>query len=236
MGLEGSPEPPRSARGRFEAAPGPVGKHLLGDRPGGAGPAPAPSRVCAGWARPREPGGRQAPQAYPATYRATKHVYAAEELPPLAAGDRFYERLLLVAFPKKLPSEDLVPERKLQEERDGILQWAMRGLRRVLGSEGFPCGRGPKETRQRWDALSGPIGRLKAGLLKVTGDPQDVIRKEDLYSTYKEFCRRENVFAETKDTLTRTLTEDPQIEARKRVPTSGADQVPCYVGVRWRES
>ena len=124
-------------------------------------------------------------KAYPATYRVTKHVYAAEELPPLAASDQFYERILLVAFPKKLPSQDLVPEGKLEAERDGILQWAMGGLRRVLGSEGFPSGQGPKETRQRWDALSGLIGRLKAGLLKVTGDPQDVIRKEDLYSTYK---------------------------------------------------
>jgi phage/plasmid-associated DNA primase len=129
-----------------------------------------------------------------------------------------------------------VPEGKIQAERDGILQWATGGLRRVLGSEGFPCGRGPKETRQRWDALSGPIGRLKAGLLKVTGDPQDTVRKDNLYSTYREFCQKEGVLAETKDQFTRTLTNDPQIEARKRVPTSGADQVPCYVGVRWRES
>ena len=175
-------------------------------------------------------------KAYPATYRATKHVYAAEELPPLAASDQFYERILLVAFPKKLPSEDLVPEGKLQAERDGILQWATKGLRRVLGNEKFSSGRGPKETRQRWDALSGPIGRLKAGLLKVTGDPQDTVRKDNLYSTYREFCQKEGVLAETKDQFTRTLTNDPQIEARKRVPTSGADQVPCYVGVRWRES
>jgi phage/plasmid-associated DNA primase len=173
---------------------------------------------------------------YPVAYRAAKHVYATEELTPLAAGDRFFERVLVAAFPEKLPAEDLVSKGTLRAERDGILKWAVEGLRRVAGADEFPSGRGPEETRRRWDSLSGPIGRLKAVLLEVTGDPQDVVRKDALYSKYREFCRKEGIFAETKETFTQTLTQDPKIEAKRRVPEPGADQVYSYVGVRWRRS
>jgi len=237
LGWVSSVSPSRLARrgGTSKQLRGPWANVCSGIDPEALARLPLLRAFAAGGPGLESPEALQRQQAHPVPYRATKHVYAAEELPPLPAGDLFYERVLLVAFPRKLPAEDLVAEDKLKAERDGILQWAMEGLRRVRGSEAFPSGRGPTETRQRWDALSGPIGRLKAGLLKVTGDPQDLIRKEDLYSIYKEFCGQENIFAETKGTFTSTLTQDPRIEARKRVPTSGADQVPCYVGVRWRE-
>ncbi|MCS4178668.1 phage/plasmid-associated DNA primase [Salinibacter ruber] len=178
--------------------------------------------------------------------KATKHVYATGELPPLAAGDQFFRRLLLVPFPKKVSAEDIAPvgtdcglRQKLLEERDGILQWAAEGLRRVLRAwadgEGFPSARSAEKTRRRWESLSGPIGRFKADRLEVTGDPQDTVPKERLYSAYRKFCRQERVFAETKTQLTQTLTEDPLIETRRRTIKRGGDQVPCYVGVKLRD-
>jgi phage/plasmid-associated DNA primase len=192
------------------------------------------------------------------SHRTTKHVYATGGLPPLAAGDQFFRRILLVSFPKKLspsgsgpggtdPSlrrklleekllEEKLLEEKLLEERDGILQWAAEGLRRVLRAqadgEGFPSARPAEKTRKRWESLSGPIGRFKAARLEVTGDPQDVVSKERLYRIYKKFCQQERVFAETKTEFTQTLTEDPRGEAKRRTLQSGGNQVPCYVGVK----
>ena len=123
--------------------------------------------------------------------------------------------------------------------RSGILQWAAEGLRRVLRAwadgEGFPSARSAEKTRRRWESLSGPIGRFKADRLEVTGDPQDTVPKERLYSAYRKFCRQERVFAETKTQLTQTLTEDPLIETRRRTIKRGGDQVPCYVGVKLRD-
>jgi putative DNA primase/helicase len=184
------------------------------------------------------------------SHRTTKHVYATGELPPLAAGDQFFRRVLLVSFPKKLSALSSRPggtdpglrpqlfEEKLLKERDGIFQWAAEGLGRVLQAwadgEGFPSARSAKKTRRRWESLSGPIGRFKAApaRLEVTGDPQDVVSKEQLYRTYKKFCRQEKVFAETKTEFTQTLTEDPRVKAKRRTLQSGGSQVPCYVGVK----
>lgn len=116
------------------------------------------------------------------------------------------------------------------------MQWALEGLRRVLRSaragEGFPSGLPAEATRRRWDHLGGPIGRFKEAFLEVTGAPEDVIVKADLYEAYRGFCQREGVLAKLIDSFTPALTEDPLISDDKRTPESGADQARCYIGVR----
>jgi phage/plasmid-associated DNA primase len=167
-----------------------------------------------------------------------KHIYGASELPPISAPDAFYRRLLFVPFPNRLPPEDRGPDtaQQLKKEQDGILQWAIEGLHRLIEQGGFSVGRSPKVTRQWWEALGGPIRRYKTGVLEVTGEPDDVVRKEQLYQAFKSYCREERISIPTKQEFTETLTEDPQIEASRRTPEPGADQVPCYVGVRSRAS
>ena len=124
--------------------------------------------------------------------------------------------------------------RALWEERAGILQWALEGLRRVLRSaragEGLPSGRPAEATRRRWERLGGPIGRFKEAYLEVTGSPEDVIVKARLYEAYRGFCQREGVLAKTIDSFTPALTEDPLIGGDRRTPEPGADQVRCYIG------
>jgi putative DNA primase/helicase len=179
---------------------------------------------------------RAAKQSNQQAQRATKHVYGVRELPALPVGEAFFRRVLLVRFPKRLSASDRPDFKRLRsEERDGILHWAVDGLQRVLESGGFPSGRGAETTRERWQAFSGPIGRFKAGILEVTGDPQDVVDKRAVYNAYREFCKDEGILADTIDQFTRTLTDDPRIESAKRVPQPGEDQVRCYVGVRPRE-
>ena len=165
-----------------------------------------------------------------------KHIYSVGGLPPLAAGDPFFQKVLLAACPETLGAEERGPglRRALWEERGGILQWALEGLRRVLQSaragEGLPSGRPAEATRRRWERLGGPIGRFKEAYLKVTGAPEDVIVKARLYEAYRGFCKREGVLAKMIDSFTPALTEDPLNGGDRRTPEPGADQVPCYIG------
>ena len=78
-----------------------------------------------------------------------KHIYGASELPPISAPDAFYRRLLFVPFPNRLPPEDRGPDtaQQLKKEQDGILQWAIEGLHRLIEQGGFSVGRSPKVTR-----------------------------------------------------------------------------------------
>jgi phage/plasmid-associated DNA primase len=193
----------------------------------------------AGTPRYSDPEQIQEARQGPSPRRVAKHIYTASDLPPLSAGDPFFRRILLGCFPETLsPSEIPTPE-ELRAERDGILQWALEGLKRVLDSHasgsGFPSGRGLEMTRRLWEDFSAPIGRFKAARLEVTGDAQDVVPKDIVHPAYERFCDKEGVLAEKKNKLTRTLTDDPRIDKAPRTPDSHADQVPCYVGVRMRD-
>ena len=167
---------------------------------------------------------------------AKQHIYSVSGLPPLAAGDPLFRRVLLVSCPETLGARErgLRLRRALWEERAGILQWALEGLRRVLRSaragEGFPSGRPAEATRRRWERLGGPIGRFKEAYLKVTGAPEDLVVKRRLHEAYRGFCQREGVLAKMIDRFTPALTEDPLISDDKRTPESGADQARCYIG------
>jgi len=168
-----------------------------------------------------------------------KHLYSANRLPDVSIDDdAFYRRILLVSFPQTIPKEDRLNrtdlEEQLESELDGILQWAVEGLRRVLDNNGFTHDLAPADARRKWEEHSSSIGRFKASALKVTGNSQDVEAKQDVYTTYTEFCQQQGLSTETQQELTRTLKRDPRITDAKRTPESWDTQTRCYVGVQIR--
>jgi putative DNA primase/helicase len=172
------------------------------------------------------------------TIRPTaKHVYAANQLPEASIDDdAFYRRILLVSFPETIPVEERknrsVLDRRLEDEADGILRWAVKGLLRLLHNNGFTHDRSPKETRRRWEQYASSVGQFKASSMEVTGDNDDVVSKEEAYDAYSKFCEQQGLSTESKQELTRILKRDPQITDKHRTPEPGEGQTRCYVGVQ----
>ncbi|MCS3782683.1 DNA primase family protein [Salinibacter ruber] len=166
-----------------------------------------------------------------------KHIYAANQLPEASTDDdAFYRRVLLISFPETIPKEERenrsVLDRRLEDERDGILRWAVKGLLRLLHDNGFTHDRSPKETRRRWEEYTSSVGQFKASSMEVTGDTDDVVSKDEAYIAYSKFCKQQGLSTESKQELTRILKRDPQITDKHRTPVPGEGQTRCYVGVR----
>lgn len=162
-----------------------------------------------------------------------KHFYSANQLPEIKIDDdAFFRRVLIVAFPKTVPREERDPNlpNQLKMEIDGILRWAVEGLCRLLGNEGFTRDQKPKETRRLWDEHASSIGQFKVRRLEVTGHSQDVEAKHGVYQAYTDFCMENGLPTETQQKLTRVLKRDPRIGQAKRKP-EGSERVECYVGV-----
>lgn len=76
----------------------------------------------------------------PFTFRSTaRFLFSCNEM-PRNYGDRsegFYRRLVIIPFTKAIPESKRDPDirSKLAKERDGILMWALEGLRRLIGNE-----------------------------------------------------------------------------------------------------
>lgn len=167
-----------------------------------------------------------------------KHLYSANRLPDVKIDDdAFYRRILLVSFPRTIPREDRIPDlgNRLQDELDGVLSWAVNGLRRIVENKGFTHDLAPQDSRRKWEEHSSSIGRFKALALNVTGNPEHVEAKQDVFSTYAQFCEDRGLSAESQRKLTSTLKGDPRITDGKRTPQPHGDQVRCYIGVQLPE-
>ena len=76
----------------------------------------------------------------PFTFRSTaRFLFSCNEM-PRNYGDRsegFYRRLVIIPFTKAIPEDKRDPDirGKLAEERDGILMWALEGLRRLIRND-----------------------------------------------------------------------------------------------------
>lgn len=173
------------------------------------------------------------------SYRPTaKHIYSANQLPDVNIDDdAFYRRILLVSFPQTIPKDQRIQrdklDRKLDQEKDAILRWAVEGLQRLMRNSGFTNDLSPAATRRRWEGRSSSIGRFKAAMLDVTGDNGDIEVKDRLYSFYSEFCEENGLSQEGKQTLTSTLKKDPKIDDAQRTPRGAPKQFRCYTGVRY---
>jgi phage/plasmid-associated DNA primase len=188
-------------------------------------------------------GGRE---EQPVPRRAAKHVYTADSLPEIYPGESFFRRIELVSFSEERAPEKPWPKfaKDLEAERDGILRWAIEGLRRLLREEGFSLGdpsdspgRSPEKTRAVWESHGDSISRFKAEQLEVTGDRQrHFVPKEKTYEAYRRFCQAQGLRPiEKKRALTRRLKGDSRIDDGKRTPEGHDGQKRCYEGVALRE-
>lgn len=165
-----------------------------------------------------------------------KHLYSANRLPSLEIDDdAFFRRVLIVGFPSTVPKPDRDPSLpgRLKGELDGVLQWAVEGLRRLREQEEFTGDLPPDETRHLWNQWSSSVGRFKAAALKITGSDEDYRAKSDIYSAYKAYCEKAGLSAESQQVLTKSLKRDSRIsDSQRRI---GGSKKRVYVGLRLRE-
>jgi P4 family phage/plasmid primase-like protien len=168
----------------------------------------------------------------------TKHLYSANQLPEIKIDDdAFFRRVLIIPFPRTVPKEERIPSLadKLKLEANGILRWAVEGLKRLLKNQEFTGDLSPSETRRLWEEHASSIGKFKIRRLNVTGRDEDAVAKEDLYSAYAEFCMEKGLAAESQQKLTRVLKRDPKIGDADRTPPGWDQQTSCYTGVQVSE-
>lgn len=113
-----------------------------------------------------------------------KFMFATNEVPSVADADQaFYNRLLFVRFPNTVDPEDQDPDLddKLQAEAQGILNWMLDGLDRLLDQKAFTGERAINDKKELCDAFGGILDRFTHNALMITGSEDDVVAKSDLH-------------------------------------------------------
>jgi putative DNA primase/helicase len=107
--------------------------------------------------------------------------------------DGFYRRLLIIRFDKSVPQERRDPNlrEKVAAERDGILAWALDGLRRLIAnSYVFSETERTRDELTKYKTECNSVLMFVSETCKVKVDAMSM--RGDVYEKYKDYCHRNN--------------------------------------------
>lgn len=109
----------------------------------------------------------------------------------------------------------------------GLLVLCVEHAKRLIESNGqYSMPEGPAERRLRYEAASDPISRFALQCFE-TGDPSDVVLKEDAYAVYKALCEADDERVAAEDGFKRQIAQQSGIDVestRTRKLTPGASR------------
>jgi len=161
-----------------------------------------------------------------------KHYYAANQLPKIGESDEaFFRRVMLLPVPTTVPADDRDPHlvSKLVEELPGILNWALRGMHRLLEQRLFTGDMSPFATESTWQEWGNSVGRFEQIAMR-SGDTH--IPKSDIYAAYLQFCDDKNIPSESQHMMTRELKELGYTDGRANIDGS---QQRVFLNIEWTD-
>lgn len=150
-------------------------------------------------------------------------------LPPLSDHTSGFWRRFII-FPFNIKPKDKIPllaESIVEHELEGVLNWALAGLQRLLARGGFDTL--PREMQILKDeAMLGSNSVASwADEMEVTIDAEGTASKEQTYGCYRDWCVRNGMKAVSSDTFTKRLfSVFPELQTSK--PRISGRQTPSY--------
>jgi putative DNA primase/helicase len=172
-----------------------------------------------------------------------KQLFSTNQFPiPDHADEAFWNRCLFAEFPVTVPDseKDLQLLDKIKEEREGVLNWMLEGLRRLMEEGQFTDERTIAEKQEIAASYGSPLQRFKFNCLQLTGNTKDVVDRHELHDVYAAFCKNELDRNEDdildQGGLTKKLKKDDRVDkGRSRALSSGKGRDDVFKGVYVRQ-
>jgi len=169
-----------------------------------------------------------------------KLIFSTNKLPPVRDDevDAFFKRWVILEFPYRFEDDpakrkEILDSCTTEEEKSGILNWALEGLRRLLQTGKFTADEGDSaKIRDRWMRETNPAYDFLT--THVERDPTGAIMKKNLWTRYLTWreeqglptIERQNEFSQLVQALFRAES--------KRVRIQG-ELHHVWVGIRWKD-
>jgi len=140
-----------------------------------------------------------------------KHFMSCNQIPYCYDDtDAFYRRWLpikfFVQFDDNDPKTDPQLYEKLEKEFSGILNWAIKGLLRLLKNNTFSDTPSTDEVKNEWSRLSNPLYSFVYSN-NVVIDYMGHYHCEEFYNAFLEYCKRNNLVQWTKDKVGKRMNK-----------------------------
>jgi len=122
-----------------------------------------------------------------------KLIFSANQLPTsMDETDAYYRRWIITNFPNVFEGDNCNPHilntLTTPQELSGLFNWAITGLKRLLEQGEFSHSITTEETRKKYIRMASTVACFVEDCLTVS--PEGWISKDELYSYYAEYCRK----------------------------------------------
>ncbi|MEM2619563.1 MAG: phage/plasmid primase, P4 family [Candidatus Hadarchaeales archaeon] len=173
-----------------------------------------------------------------------KFVMAGNRLPVVADDTKaFWDRILLIPFgrtfdpdaPEEVKArrrEEIVREMLAEEEKSGLLNLALLGLRSLLETQKFYGEEDVEKVKAQYVKISDPV--MAFARERLVEDPEGEVVKEGVYAAYVEWCKSHGFPIKENNAFARALKRVfPRVEEKRSLADGGRPRV--WVGIRLKE-
>jgi len=151
-----------------------------------------------------------------------KFIIQANKLPKVSdSSTAWWERVIIIEFTEEFTSENGKLVRNIEqkwltseEERSGILNWMVEGLRRLQAQNGFTKSEGMIDAERDYRRYSDPIACFLEDCCKVKVGL--IISKADLYDAYKEYSEQNDFDILSANAFNERLRKIPRVKAEAK--------------------
>jgi len=163
-----------------------------------------------------------------------KLIFSANRIPMVDKDDSmaFFRRWLIINFPNTFngvsADKNLLDKLTTPEELSGLLNLAIRGLKRLMDNGGFSDDRSVAQIREQYIRMSDSVHAFVLDKIEVS--TEDFVEKKKLYAAYCEYCRNENLPVVSDQTFFKRLCQHVRVEEYR--PFVGDKRVRALRGLR----
>ena len=122
-------------------------------------------------------------------FNFAKLLFSANQLPATKDDTTaFYRRFVIIDFPHSFRGREKDPNKLAEittpEELQGILNWGIEGLRRLLANQRFSSEVAPETLADFWEKRSNPAAQFLHDFVKETQSEEDWIGKTELFEMF----------------------------------------------------
>jgi len=178
-----------------------------------------------------------------------KMVFSANELPmTYDLSEAFFNRWIVLDFPfiflpkselkqikdnesYKLRDPDIIDKIATPEEMEGLLNWALEGLRRLKKQKSFSYSPSTEETKQQWLMRSNSFLAFGTEYLKESYEGK--IAKSELKREYIKYCKRYKLPIVSDKVIKNTLSN--VYGGSEERSSRGDKRVYCWDGIKFKD-
>jgi len=168
----------------------------------------------------------------------SKLLFACNRIPAVndVDDDAYFDRWIIINFNKPIKNKNpfILEKLNTEEERSGLLNFALEGLYRLLVEKEFSYDKTPEEIKQEMLRYSNSIASFVYNCLIDISDSDDseYISRDILFDAYRDYCVNNKLVVETRELYDKRIQKYAPYLRDYKMSTAEGARLNCFKNVK----